>query len=102
MRSCRENSLLRRSASDCSARLDLMIREIATQRSRRAALCGQRNIAVRPDKVHRITREARALMVLAPRKDVQRHIVSPAPGREIVLGRAINVNLPFHAGEWFE
>src|SRR6202008_2559308 len=41
-------------------------------------------------------------MFVAPRKDVQRHIVRAAPGRELVLGRAVDVNLPFPPSKRFE
>src|SRR5246127_2853027 len=79
-----------------------MIGKIPIECGRSAARSRQRHIAVRPDEIQSIPGKAGGMVLLVARKDVQRHIVRLATGHELVVGCAVDVNLPFYACERLE
>ena len=80
-------------------RPDTNIIKVAGEDIRCAGGVGQRHIAVGPQQIKRIAGKPRRLIFRSPAERVQRHVVIPAPCRECWAGRAVEMDLPIHAGE---
>ena len=79
-----------------------MLGAIAFEGSRRTRWVGERHIAVRSKQIDCVTRQTGRLVLRSPVKDVQRYVVTGAPGRQLGAGQAIDVDLPGHRREGFE
>ena len=79
-----------------------MLGTIAFEGSRRTGWVGERHITVRSEQIDCVARQTGRLVLQSPVKDVQRNVVTGAPGRQLGAGQAVDMDLPGHRREGFE
>src|SRR5438552_13829152 len=90
----------RRSARRESA--NLVIGAITIKGIRPTRNVGERHIGVWPQQIDGVARQAGRLVLGSPAKNMQRHLVTGAPSRQLGSGGAIDMHLPVHRCQWFE
>src|ERR1700758_5504260 len=79
-----------------------VIGAIAIEGFRRTRRVGERDIGVWPEQIDGVARQAGRLVLGSPAKNMQRHLVTGAPSRQLGSGGAIDMHLPVHRCQRFE
>src|SRR5580704_10369392 len=88
----------RRISTFCAGlfKADSALVEIALHGIGRARFVGKGDISIRPQQIERVSGEACLAMLRSPFENMQRHIVFPAPRRQLRRRGAIDMELPGH------